>query len=765
MSRKLSSKSRTKLVKKEVGNIFSQDDIPITEQINLYAIITDILSRQLPNNREKIMHFLEELNIILAAPNNIFDDIAYIIRNFSNTINFQSKIFIVDDKYIDIFGKYDLITKENQRRFITIDPSIVQIMIFDHEDISNDIVYSLKFIIRRKGLLTLRYTTQLFPEDSRTNLFNDLSGFNAFNKNLGNSYITQHYDEQLLLFIIKYIKFYNFYKKCYLIDEICDNPEKKPIKSRKKLIDYQLKYISILGKARFGNENIKARTAVVTDYVMSNLIFASPTYAFISGGYKGFKDDKYGITRSGYEVAKKYNRPILTIMCKEGMQDSHEYSDAMLIYGEHWGEDSIALSQLTDGAIIIAPFGGWTYIECLTLLANKKIVGIYNDLYNILNYEAIRPIPDDEMRALIEIEKTNLYNISEEEIIREINNKFSNKSDNINFFNFSITEQNNIIDYYINYYLILIYICEKRVEMRMTPILNIANFIALLELGIKMLKYLKILLLTANKIVNAEFALLIKDFNILKTSVNEHIKKNILTINIKYFLTCRVDSEYQTEIPEKCDGIWIKPIFNLIDSCIKEKTSQEDCGPFGCVVSGGKKSKCKKSGGTIDETITAKLDKYEIDRTALNMHPIFENLNNNIIFVFSDVMYLNMYLNKNLNTSFFQKKIHTKINNLLNTPLTRDGTIQYAKNLLKEDAEKNIVHLNRSIDGILNKRTKKISNEHIIRDKYSFIINDKCNNFSSMLEKSDPAVMLGENNQFNSTRQALSRTLSAIVKK
>jgi hypothetical protein len=95
---------------------------------------------------------------------------------------------------------------------------------------------------------------------------------------------------------------------------------------------------------------------------MSNLLFASPAYGFISGGYKGFKDNAYGITRSGYEIAKKYNRPILTIMCKEGMHDAHEYSDATLIYGEHWGEDTIALSQLTDGAIIIAPFGCLTYV-------------------------------------------------------------------------------------------------------------------------------------------------------------------------------------------------------------------------------------------------------------------------------------------------------------------------------------------------------------------------------------------------------------------
>ena len=79
-----------------------------------------------------------------------------------------------------------------------------------------------------------------------------------------------------------------------------------------------------------------------------NIIFISPTYAFISGGYKGFKEFKYSITRSVYEIAKKYNRQVLTIMCKEGTYDVHEY-------GEHRGVVSIALSQLTDNVIIIAP--------------------------------------------------------------------------------------------------------------------------------------------------------------------------------------------------------------------------------------------------------------------------------------------------------------------------------------------------------------------------------------------------------------------------
>jgi hypothetical protein len=293
-------------------------------------------------------------------------------------------------------------------------------MIFDEDAenlTDNDIVYSLKLIYRKKNILTVRYTTQLFPSNSKITDFKNLKNFNSFNTELGNSEISTNYNNsQLLIFLKKYIKFYNFYRKCYTFEQSCPPSE---LITNNKLLEYQLKYISILGKARFGDPIIQVRTAVITDYIMSNLLFASPSYAFISGGYKGFKDNKYGVTRSGYEISKRYNRPILTIMCAEVLHDSHVYSDAILIYGEHWGEDSIALSQLTDGAIIIAPFGGWTYIECLTLLANKKIVGIYNDFFNILNYDG--------------------------------------KNDNSNFFKFTNTEQKNIINYNINYYLIILF--------------------------------------------------------------------------------------------------------------------------------------------------------------------------------------------------------------------------------------------------------------------------------------------------------------------
>ena len=453
---------------RNIDNIFIQNDIIFSntntdtnlinnEDVTLYAEIIKILTDNggKSANTTEMIEFLGNLskNDTVDSHLKIFQDIDRIVRLYNKeSYNFQTKIHphtitttngVTKNEDLDIFAEYKLWNKENQQNFITIDPTIIQIMIFDSEydncitQIAGetvDIVYSLKLIIKDQNKLVLRYTTHLFPEykndggtkkQSKIKNFKDLTDFNNFNKQLyNNPGYNNQYDNELLKFLKQYIKFYKFYKKCYKINDTTSRTEKI-------LTDYQLKYISILGKARFGDSDIKYRTAILTDYIMSNLLFTSPAYGFMSGGYKGFKDNKFGITRSGYEIAKKYNRPILTIMCKEGMHDYHEYSDATLIYGEHWGEDTIALSQFTDGAIVIAPFGGWTYIECLALLKNKKIVGIYNDLYNILNFE----------------DKRN------DNIDNDLDINF-NKYDNKNFFKFAPSEQNSIIDYYINYYLI-----------------------------------------------------------------------------------------------------------------------------------------------------------------------------------------------------------------------------------------------------------------------------------------------------------------------
>jgi hypothetical protein len=885
-----------KLLKKggnPIENIFKQNDIVIIASTNLYDEILNKLntpakeeegdSDKVESNNKVIIGFLSTLNDINPnGTDNLFKDIVNIIvRNQK----FQAKI---PGKSQTLFTYYSLYTMENAQKFITIDPTIIQIMIFD-PDIKNtsDIVYSLKLILREKNNLTIRYTTELFPKLSKINFNGDLENlenFNQFNLSLDKNYFTDsktNYNKQLEDFLKKYIKYYEFYKKCYTF-KINEEGDEKP----KTLIEYDLRYISILGKARFGDSIIQARTALVSDYIMANLLFASPTYAFISGGYKGFKDNKYGVTRSGYEIAKKYNRPILTIMCKEGLHDSHDYSDSTLIYGEHWGEDSIALSQFTDGAIIIAPFGGWTYIECLTLLKNEKIVGIYNDLYNILSYNETR-------------------------------------NDDFNFFKFFSSEQNSIINYYINYYLILIKLYyEKSGDEK-------SDDIKCLSYAIKILKYLQKLLPRAtdkyrpiieiedeiqnllnetntdyeleylsdifeadkldeiekytelnniddfdleelkkylqkktskdiNRIENLKkfntlnqkknntitsfkedskvkiILKIIPIFNQLKKNIESNVNSNLETLNEKYKQIIGKQS-YQNNIPQNCDGIWIKPKFDIIKDCItnsagdaatidillaaqlaeldanydkfltqkneeqnksikaaklmaierrkmirnkknnkrklqinyeayeepyKEPTIPLDLSEppvlerYGSTVSsspslsslngGSRKKNNRKRGGACDDItdqeILREINTYNINYENIKIHDIFNDLNNNIIFVFSDIMYLNIYLNKNLKTDYFQTNLQNKITKLSDVVLQNRYQSAMPKSgkksqreLLKDDTSKNL-SLDKRIDGYFDINHNKIRLEHIIKKNYTFIIDEYCSDYSTLIK-------------------------------
>jgi hypothetical protein len=699
-------------------DIYIQEDIDITPEFDLYNKIIEILNTAGSKYNSKIVTVLKKLRSV-NSKDNIYIDIVNIVTNYEiKKSTFQSTIISPD---VTMFGKYKLSEYETKRQFITIDPTIIQIMIFDDEN-NSDLIYSLKLIIREKNKLCLRYTTKLFPNESKIVNFADLSNFNNFNKNLNNQYIKTTANDNLLQFLKKYIKYYNFYKKCYLIDDVKQGSKT----STKKLIDYQLKYISILGKARFKNTDIQIRSQMVTDYVMSNLLFTSPCYAFISGGYKGFDESCYGITRSGYEIAKKYVRPILTIMCNEGKHDSHGFSDAELIYGEHWGEDSIALSQLTDGAIIIAPFGGWTYIECLTLLANKKIIAIFNDLYNILNYENYEQLSDEELKSVVEKEKGEYDGASVKEIEQSIRNKSINKISNQNFFNFNKTEQYSIIDYYINYYLILLYISYTH-EPRSTLLFkDKVEIIKHLNCAIKLLEYLKTLFIRG---ITLELVSILTYINTLKNAINNYIKFNIETINTIYKKFCNGD-DYQSELPYKCDGIWINPKFDLLkyiekrDNAIATKYSEkkEDATMTAYPIE-------------ISKSISVNIDIYKINIDKLKIDPLFANINNNIIFVFSDVLYLNMYINNNLNATSYQTQIQNKINGLSHVIINGKSP----QMLLKSET-KRIINLNRSLDGFLHPKKKLLLNENIIKDKYSFVISETCNNYTTILEPYIPSV-------------------------
>jgi hypothetical protein len=819
----------------KVENLLFYDDITskIIMSNNLYKIILDFLytkkNTKSNKNIKKIINFLKilldkDINLsnknsetqnLLNTPIGVNSNDEYILRPSLERTNIFTEIA---DEFIEynndysnikhpnfnnknLFFKYNLSNKEDKQHFITIDPTIIQIMIFDDEDNSNDIVYSLKLIMRDNvssstgnKQFVLRYSTMLFPENSEITEFNNLTDFNNLNKNFGNKYMIDKHDDELSNFFKTSVRFYELYKKCYVL------------KDKKIMDDYHLKYISILGKARFSKQELCIRTEKLTDYIMSNLLIVNPSYGFISGGYKGFKQNAYGITRSGYEIAKRYNRPILTIMCKEGMHDSHEYSDSLLIYGEHWGEDTIALSQLTDGAVIIAPFGGWTYIECLSLLKQEKIVVIYNDFYNILNYkelsqEEIDDITTDILKKLPNLHSNDLRIRVEEKINNILHNKY--------FFMFAPSEQNSIIDYYINYYLILMRLhndprkyvifydkLKKGIEklsylkslfgdytLEYTKIYEEKKFInKIKEIYIKELKeitkpevklfdeeiyiynevekkkieekiideirkntsfigkefeefnkiifndnptklsdiinILETIILTKERIfLSNEKNIInyIKSFHDIKKYINDYVSVNINAINIKYKEIIPIDSYYQSEIPRSCDGIWIKPTFNFIDDCVK-----------------------KGEDGNYN---------INVDYN----HKIFTNFNKNIIFVFSDIMYLNFYLNNNLNKGYIQKKIQDKINNIKSY---KNKFSTAVKDLLAIDKE-NIFSLNRSIDGLFNADRGIILNKHILKDDYYFITDETCN--SDIIESerfiATPLAVIGKTPRQNKSEQ------------
>jgi hypothetical protein len=321
------------------------------------------------------------------------------------------------------------------------------------------------------------------------------------------------------------------------------------------------------------------------------------------------------------------------------------------------------------------------------------------------------------------------------------------------------------------------------------------------------------------------FILLITTFNKIKDDINYNVKVHIYTINSKYSTICD-DTDYQKAIPEKCDGIWIKPKFDIIKDCITNSTHidilaaqlaqldanydkfltqkneeqnksikaaklmaierrkmirnkknkkrkeqikytlyeepyEEPTEPldlteppelkrYGSTVSsstslngGSRKKNNRKRGGACDitdEEILTEIDTYNINYEKIKEHAIFNDLNNNIIFVFSDIMYLNIYLNKNLKTDYFQTNLQNKITKLSDVVLQnrhqsslRKSGRKSQRQLLKEDTSKNL-SLDKRIDGYFDINHNKIRLEHIIKKNYTFIIDEYCSDYSTLIK-------------------------------
>ena len=120
-------------------------------------------------------------------------------------------------------------------------------------------------------------------------------------------------------------------------------------------------------------------------------------------------------------------------------------------------------------------------------------------------------------------------------------------------------------------------------------------------------------------------------------------------------------------------------------------------------------------------------------------HKIFNELNKNIIFVFSDITYLNLYLNKNLNTPYNHEKIKTKIESLSTYREPNPTFLQTSKNLLAiENLTK--IDLNKNIDGYYNIDKGLITNQHIIRNQYEFLLDiGSCYDYTKDKHESKPS--------------------------
>jgi hypothetical protein len=641
---------------KNINNNLGNNDNIIYLKNELSILINDTTPRPFARQGSETINICANCYTFQNSYN-FFDSILYLILQYNKDKNIFGKIY-KEFNDTSLFTYYKLWNFESQTTYITVDPTIIQFLIFDNND-----VHSLK-IIYKNNKVHIRYTTDLFPNNTYISNFAVFDEFNKFNNDINT--LSIQYNNDLKTFLLKYYNLYLFYRKCINI-----------VPENIKFYNYHLKYISILGKARFFDKDLQLKCKHITEYILTNLLFINPSYAFISGGYKGFESNAYGITRSGYELSKQYNRPILTIMCNEGLTDSHKYSDAILIYGEHWGEDTIALSQFTDGAIIVAPFGGWTYVECLCLLDREKIVGIYNDNFNILNY-------------------------------------LSDKK-NINFFKFNKNEQLSMIQFSINYYSFiysLSYDTHDKLSKKCESILKALFFIYEIIDAINNAKND----INFDKIVSMLDNLLqiINKFKInIDIEINSILQKENNNLNSKYkSIFDDTAKNYQNTIPINCDGLWIHPKYaNYINTFYTFARRDE--------------LKNILISSDIFKTRTEKLynlyDEIKLKNDNIKNYSCWRDnkkLNKEIIFVFSNMISLGTYISEKLDSTYYNEQLNKKIEQLMLYKFDNET-------LGKVASRYKTVKLKKNLDGYLD-NSGEIINQNIVKDDYIFNINENC---------------------------------------
>lgn len=131
--------------------------------------------------------------------------------------------------------------------------------------------------------------------------------------------------------------------------------------------------VAFLGTAR-----VNANEGVELIPHVRDAVVALDNTAFMTGGYRGAFENCYGVTRAGFDVPKRLERPTIWVMCEAGVNDSSQTPDAKSICGKNWGDDTPAMEGCSDGAIFFRNipagkmYGAWTYVEIANFLASKK---------------------------------------------------------------------------------------------------------------------------------------------------------------------------------------------------------------------------------------------------------------------------------------------------------------------------------------------------------------------------------------------------------
>jgi hypothetical protein len=218
---------------------------------------------------------------------------------------------------------------------------------------------------------------------------------------------------------------------------------------------------------------------------------------------------------------------------------------------------------------------------------------------------------------------------------------------------------------------------------------------------------------------------------VINSEVNKDLESTNSYLNQEYKKICKIGDAYQDKIPSNCDGIWINPK-NSMDGLFKTSFNGLD-GTTSL------RNLIKSDPSKIKEFLknsTSLFDIYEkqifIDMNFIRNLVLFNgmNINNEIIFVFSDIMYLGMYMNENLNHVDYNQKLKTKIEQLSNYKINGETLSHYTK---LYDTFK----LKRNLDGFLDD-SGNIRQDSIKKQDYYFIVKDTCGNKIMTMDPTSP---------------------------